>query len=85
MGESVGSSRKMLIAVLIAITADMLWNAGLGAYRVPRTAENWLFQSDSSGLLVCPARPSFFPSGKVSDRIVPPRVPSFRGFISIVT
>jgi disulfide bond formation protein DsbB len=51
MGESVGSSRKVLIAALIAITAGMLWNAGLGAYHAGIEWKLWAGPRDCSGTL----------------------------------
>ena len=32
LGDTVGASRKVLIAALVAIAAGMVWNAGLGVY-----------------------------------------------------
>jgi disulfide bond formation protein DsbB len=51
MGESVGSSRKVLIAALTAITAGMLWNAGLGAYHAGIEWKLWAGPRDCSGTL----------------------------------
>ena len=51
MGESVGSSRKVLIAALIAIAAGMLWNAGLGAYHAGVEWKLWAGPRDCSGTI----------------------------------
>jgi disulfide bond formation protein DsbB len=51
MGESVGSSRKVLIAALIAITAGMLWNAGLGTYHAGIEWKLWAGPRDCTGSL----------------------------------
>ena len=49
MGESVGSSRKVLIAALVAIAAGMLWNAGLGTYHAGIEWKLWEGPRDCSG------------------------------------
>jgi disulfide bond formation protein DsbB len=51
MGESVGSSRRVLIAALIAILAGMLWNAGLGAYHAGIEWKLWAGPRDCTGTL----------------------------------
>ena len=51
MGESVGSSRRVLIAALIAIAAGMLWNAGLGAYHAGVEWKLWAGPRDCSGTI----------------------------------
>jgi disulfide bond formation protein DsbB len=51
MGESVGSSRKVLIAALVAIAAGMVWNAGLGAYHAGIEWKLWTGPRDCSGTL----------------------------------
>jgi disulfide bond formation protein DsbB len=51
LGESVGSKRKVLIAALIAITAGMLWNSGLGVYHAGIEWKWWVGPRDCSGSL----------------------------------
>ena len=51
LGLSVGSSRKVLMLALLAITAAMLWNAGLGAYHSGVEWHWWPGPSDCSGPL----------------------------------
>jgi disulfide bond formation protein DsbB len=51
LGESVGSSRKVLIAALAVIVAGMLWNAGLGAYHAGVEWKLWAGPRDCSGAL----------------------------------
>jgi disulfide bond formation protein DsbB len=51
MGESVGSSRKVLIGALVAIAAGMLWNAGLGTYHAGIEWKLWTGPRDCSGTL----------------------------------
>src|SRR5262245_46783044 len=49
LGVSVGASRKVLIAALIAIAAAMTWNAGLGVYHAGIEWKWWAGPSDCSG------------------------------------
>ena len=48
-GVSVGSSRKVLMAALLAIAAAMLWNAGLGVYHSGVEWQWWEGPKDCSG------------------------------------
>src|SRR5215212_10599738 len=49
LGFSVGSSRKVLIAALVAIAVAMLWNAALGAYHSGVEWKWWEGPRDCSG------------------------------------
>jgi disulfide bond formation protein DsbB len=49
LGVSVGSSRKVQSAALLAIAAAMLWNAGLGAYHSGVEWHWWAGPQDCSG------------------------------------
>jgi disulfide bond formation protein DsbB len=49
LGVSVGSSRKVLMAALIAIAAAMIWNAGLGAYHSGVEWKWWEGPKDCTG------------------------------------
>jgi disulfide bond formation protein DsbB len=51
LGESVGSSRKVLLAALFAIMLGMLWNAGLGTYHAGVEWKLWAGPRDCSGAL----------------------------------
>ena len=51
LGLSVGSSRKVLLAALLAIAAAMLWNAGLGVYHSGIEWHWWPGPQDCSGPL----------------------------------
>jgi disulfide bond formation protein DsbB len=51
LGLSVGSSRKVLLAALLAIAAAMLWNAGLGVYHSGVEWHWWAGPQDCSGPL----------------------------------
>lgn len=51
LGESVGSSRKVLIGALAVIAAGMLWNAGLGAYHSGVEWKWWAGPRDCAGAL----------------------------------
>jgi disulfide bond formation protein DsbB len=51
LGESVGSSRKVLLGALVVIAAGMLWNAGLGAYHAGVEWKWWAGPQDCSGAL----------------------------------
>ena len=51
LGESVGSSRKVLLAALAVIAAGMLWNSGLGAYHAGVEWKWWAGPRDCSGSL----------------------------------
>jgi disulfide bond formation protein DsbB len=51
LGESVGSSRKVLLGALVVIAAGMLWNAGLGAYHAGVEWKLWAGPQDCSGPL----------------------------------
>src|SRR5262249_41746301 len=51
LGESVGSSRKVLLGALVVIAAGMLWNAGLGAYHAGVEWKLWAGPQDCSGAL----------------------------------
>jgi disulfide bond formation protein DsbB len=48
-GDSVGSSRKVLLAALVVIAAGMLWNAGLGTYHAGVEWKWWAGPQDCSG------------------------------------
>jgi disulfide bond formation protein DsbB len=49
VGDSVGSSRKVLLGALVIIAAGMLWNAGLGAYHAGVEWKLWAGPQDCSG------------------------------------
>jgi disulfide bond formation protein DsbB len=49
LGESVGASRKVLLAALLAIAAGMLWNAGLSTYHAGVEWKWWPGPRDCSG------------------------------------
>ena len=51
LGESVGSSRKVLLLALAAITAGMLWNTGLSAFHAGVEWKWWPGPRDCSGPL----------------------------------
>jgi disulfide bond formation protein DsbB len=51
MGDSFGSSRKVLVAGLVVIAAIMLWNAGLGTYHAGVEWKLWAGPRDCSGEL----------------------------------
>jgi disulfide bond formation protein DsbB len=51
LGESVGSSRKVLLLALAAIAAGMLWNAGLSAFHAGVEWKWWPGPRDCSGPL----------------------------------
>jgi disulfide bond formation protein DsbB len=51
LGESVGASRKVLLAALFVIAAGMLWNAGLGTYHAGVEWKWWAGPRDCSGPL----------------------------------
>src|SRR5712675_2286213 len=51
LGESVGSSRKVLLAALFAIMLGMFWNAGLGTYHAGVEWKLWAGPRDCSGSL----------------------------------
>ena len=51
LGASVGASRKVLIAALVAITGFMVFNAGLGAYHAGIEWKFWAGPADCSGPL----------------------------------
>ena len=51
LGESVGSSRKVLLAALFVIAAGMLWNAGLSTYHAGVEWKWWPGPLDCSGPL----------------------------------
>jgi disulfide bond formation protein DsbB len=51
LGESVGASRKVLIAALAVIAAMMLWNAGLGLYHAGVEWRFWEGPRDCTGNL----------------------------------
>jgi disulfide bond formation protein DsbB len=48
-GDSVGSSRKVLLGALVIIAAGMLWNAGLGTYHAGVEWKFWAGPQDCSG------------------------------------
>ena len=64
MGESVGSSRKVLIAALLAIAAGMLWNAALGGYHAGIEWKLWAGPRDCSGSIE-----NFGPAGSLIDQL----------------
>jgi disulfide bond formation protein DsbB len=49
LGDSVGSSRKVLIAALFVIAAGMLWNAGLSTYHAGIEWKWWPGPPDCTG------------------------------------
>lgn len=51
LGESVGSSRRVLIVALAAIAGGMLWNAGLGTYHAGVEWKWWAGPRDCSGIV----------------------------------
>jgi disulfide bond formation protein DsbB len=51
MGDSVGSSRKVLIAALAAIVVGMLWNAALGTYHAGVEWKLWAGPRDCTASL----------------------------------
>jgi disulfide bond formation protein DsbB len=51
LGESVGSSRKVLLGALAVIVAGMLWNAGLSTYHAGVEWKWWPGPPDCSGPL----------------------------------
>jgi disulfide bond formation protein DsbB len=51
LGDSVGASRKVLLAALLVIAAGMLWNAGLAAYHAGVEWKWWRGPLDCSGPL----------------------------------
>jgi disulfide bond formation protein DsbB len=69
LGVSVGSSRKVQIAALVAIAAAMLWNAGLGVYHSGVEWQWWPGPQDCSG-----ATPNFSAGGSLLEQIKKTRV-----------
>ena len=69
LGLSVGSSRKVLMAALLAIAAAMLWNAGLGAYHSGVEWHWWTGPRDCSG-----AVPNFSAGGSLIEQMQRARV-----------
>ncbi len=69
LGQSVGSSQKVLMLALLAIAAAMLWNAGLGAYHSGVEWRWWPGPQDCSG-----ATPNFSAGGSLLDQIARTRV-----------
>jgi disulfide bond formation protein DsbB len=51
LGDSVGASRKVLLAALLVIAAGMLWNAGLATYHAGVEWKWWPGPTDCSGPL----------------------------------
>jgi disulfide bond formation protein DsbB len=51
LGESVGASRKVLIAALLVLAAGMLWNTGLSTYHAGVEWKWWPGPRDCSGPL----------------------------------
>jgi disulfide bond formation protein DsbB len=51
LGESVGSSRKVLLLALFAVAAGMLWNTGLSAFHAGVEWKWWPGPRDCSGPL----------------------------------
>jgi disulfide bond formation protein DsbB len=51
LGESVGSSRKVLLAALFIIALGMLWNSGLASYHAGIEWKWWPGPQDCSGTL----------------------------------
>ena len=68
LGEGVGSSRKVLIAALLAIAAGMLWNTGLSTYHAGIEWKWWAGPTDCSGTLEHITAP-----GSILDTIKPVR------------
>jgi disulfide bond formation protein DsbB len=69
LGVSVGSSRKVQIAALVAIAAAMLWNAGLGVYHSGVEWQWWPGPQDCSG-----ATPNFSTGGSLIEQMNKARV-----------
>jgi disulfide bond formation protein DsbB len=69
LGLSVGSSRKVLLAALLAISAVMLWNAGLGVYHSGIEWRWWPGPQDCSG-----AVPNFSAGGSLLEQMQRTRV-----------
>ena len=69
LGQSVGSSHKVLMLALLAIAAAMLWNAGLGVYHSGVEWHWWQGPQDCSG-----ATPNFSAGGSLIDQINKARV-----------
>jgi disulfide bond formation protein DsbB len=69
LGQSVGSSRKVLLLAFFAIAAAMLWNAGLGTYHSGVEWRWWPGPQDCSG-----ATPNFSAGGSLIDQINRTRV-----------
>ncbi len=69
LGQSVGSSHKVLMLALLAIAAAMLWNAGLGVYHSGVEWKWWPGPTDCSGAI-----PNFSAGGSLIDQINRTRV-----------
>jgi disulfide bond formation protein DsbB len=69
LGQSVGSSRKVLMLALFAVAAAMLWNAGLGVYHSGVEWRWWPGPQDCSGAI-----PNFSAGGSLIDQINRTRV-----------
>ena len=69
LGQSVGSSHKVLMLALLVIAAAMLWNAGLGVYHSGVEWRWWPGPQDCSG-----ATPDFSAGGSLLDQINRTRV-----------
>ncbi len=69
LGQSVGSSRRVMMLALLAIAAAMLWNAGLGVYHSGVEWHWWQGPQDCSG-----ATPNFSAGGSLIDQINKARV-----------
>jgi disulfide bond formation protein DsbB len=69
LGLSVGSSRKVLTAALLAIAAAMLWNTGLGVYHSGIEWHWWPGPQDCSG-----PTPNFSAGGTILEQIQSTRV-----------
>ena len=69
LGLSVGSSRKVMFLAFLAMTAAMLWNAGLGVYHSGVEWHWWAGPQDCSGPI-----DNFGPAGGLLDRIESTRV-----------
>jgi disulfide bond formation protein DsbB len=68
LGEGVSSSRKVLIAALLAIAAGFFWNTGLSTYHAGIEWKWWAGPTDCSGTLEHITAP-----GSILDTIKPVR------------
>jgi disulfide bond formation protein DsbB len=69
LGQSVSSSRKVLLLAFLALAVAMVWNAGLGVYHSGVEWRWWPGPQDCSG-----ATPNFSAGGSLIDQINRTRV-----------